>query len=113
MLDGYPRNLGQAEALAIWLDGVGRSLDAVLFFDLNDEIATERALGRAAASGRVDDTPEVIARRLELYHQETEPVVAFYRAVGVLVSLNAERPIDDVTSEIEAALELVSEGRAA
>jgi adenylate kinase len=113
VLDGYPRNLGQAEALAAWLDVVGRSLDAVLFFDLNDEIATERALGRAAASGRTDDTPEVIARRLELYHQETEPVVAFYRASGVLVSLHAERSIDEVTEEIEAALELIGEGRAA
>jgi adenylate kinase len=113
VLDGYPRNLGQAEALAAWLDVVGRSLDAVLFFDLTDEIATERALGRAAASGRTDDTPEVIARRLELYHQETEPVVAFYRASGVLVSLHAERSIDEVTEEIEAALELIGEGRAA
>jgi len=113
VLDGYPRNLGQAEALATWLDGVGRSLDAVLFFDLNDVTATERALGRAAASGRTDDTPEVIARRLELYHQETEPVVAFYRAAGLLVALHAERSIDEVTAEIEAALELIREGRAA
>jgi len=113
VLDGYPRNLGQAEALAAWLDSVGRSLDAVLFFDLRDELAMERALGRAAASGRSDDTPDVIARRLALYHQETEPLVAFYRASGVLVTLHAERSIAEVSAEIEAALELVREGRAA
>lgn len=113
VLDGYPRNLGQARALAGWLDDVGRSLDAALFFELSDEIATERALGRAAATGRTDDTPEVIARRLELYHTETEPVIDFYRAAGLLVTLRAELPIAEVSEEIEAALTGIGGGRAA
>ncbi|MFN8223481.1 MAG: adenylate kinase [Gaiellales bacterium] len=104
VLDGYPRNLGQAQALATWLHANARTLDAVLYFDLDDETATQRALGRAAAAGRTDDTPEVIARRLALYHQETEPVVDFYRAAGNLVPLHAERSIDEVAAEIEAAL---------
>lgn len=113
VLDGYPRNLGQAQALDDWLSVAGRAVEAALFFELSDAIATERALGRAAASGRSDDTPEVIARRLELYHAETEPVVEFYRALGVLVPLHAERSIDEVSAELEAALDLVLEGRAA
>ena len=53
------------------------------------------------------------ATQLELYHAETEPVVEFYRAMGVLVPLHAERSIEEVSAEIEAALDLVREGRAA
>ena len=68
VLDGFPRNLAQAEELDEMLAGIGRGLDAILFFDLPDDIATERLLGRAADEGRTDDSPEVIARRLEIYH---------------------------------------------
>jgi adenylate kinase len=104
VLDGYPRTLSQAEALGAWLADSGRALDAILFFDLADDIAAKRALGRAAAEGRTDDTPEVIARRLALYHEQTEPVVDHYRTAGNLVTLHAERPIEAVFAEIEAAL---------
>ena len=65
VLDGFPRNLHQAEALDAMLAEIGRGLDAILFFDLDDETATERALGRAHEEGRADDTPEGIARRLD------------------------------------------------
>jgi adenylate kinase len=104
VLDGYPRNRAQAEALDEWLAGDDRAVDTAFFFDLADDIATERALGRAVAEGRADDTPEVIARRLALYHEQTEPVVEHYRAAGVLVTLHAVRPVHAVFAEIEAAL---------
>ena len=61
---------------------IGRPLDCVLFFDLDDATATERLLGRAHDEGRPDDAPDVIARRLALYHEQTEPVVERYRAAG-------------------------------
>jgi adenylate kinase len=107
VLDGFPRNLAQAEALDSMLGEIGRSLDAILFFDLDDETATARALGRAHDEGRADDTPEGIARRLALYHEVTEPVVEYYRVTGKLVPLHAVRPIDAVWAEIEDALRLL------
>ena len=112
VLDGFPRNLAQAEALDAMLGEIGRTLDAVLFFDLSDEIATERIRGRALDEGREDDTPETIARRLAIYHEQTEPVVERYRVSGKLVPLHAERTIGEVAAEIDDALELV-EGAAA
>jgi adenylate kinase len=108
VLDGFPRNLAQAEALDALLAEIGRGLDAVLFFDLDDETATQRALGRARQEQRPDDTPDAIARRLSVYHEQTKPVVEHYRATGALVPLHAVRSIDAVFHEIEEALALVS-----
>jgi adenylate kinase len=104
VLDGFPRNLAQAEELDDMLAAIGRGLDAILFFDLPDDIATERLLGRAADEGRTDDSPEVIARRLEIYHEETEPIVEHYRVTGKLVPLHAGAPVDAVYREISEAL---------
>ena len=104
ILDGFPRNIVQAEALDEMLEAIGRPLDVVLFFDLDDETTTVRALGRAYEEGRPDDTPEVMARRLAIYHEQTEPVVGRYRAAGTLHTLHADRSVDDVYAEISEAL---------
>ena len=113
VLDGFPRNLAQAEALDGMLAEIGRGLDAVLFFDLSDELAVERIRGRALDEDRDDDTPEAIGRRLAIYHEQTEPVVERYRATGKLVPLHAARSIEDVSTVIEAALDLLEDGAAA
>ena len=107
ILDGFPRNEPQAIALDDMLARIGRRLDAILFLDLPDGVATERMLNRAAEENRPDDTPQVIARRLETYHAETEPIVEHYRLTGRLVPLHAERTIAEVYAEIQDALATV------
>jgi adenylate kinase len=107
VLDGFPRNLAQASALDVMLGSIGRGLDAILFFDISDAAGMERALSRAALEGRADDTREVIAHRLEIYHRETEPIIEHYRATGKLVPLHAGRSIEQVWTEISNALQQV------
>jgi adenylate kinase len=109
VLDGFPRNPAQADALDALLAEIGRELDAILYFDLPDEVARERMLRRAAEENRADDTPEVIDRRLAIYHAETEPIVEHYRATGKLVPLHAERTVDEVYAEVQEALSRLKE----
>jgi adenylate kinase len=107
ILDGFPRNLEQATALDELLESLDRRLDAVLFFDLSDDVAMERLLKRASLENRADDTPEVIQRRLAIYHRETKPVIEHYRVKGLLVPLNAAQEIPAVWAETQSALELL------
>lgn len=105
ILDGFPRTLPQAEALDEMLTDIGRELSIVFGFQLEDEIGIERMLRRAEIEGRKDDTPEAIAERLRLYHEQTEPLIGHYRAKGNLVGIHAHRTVDEVFSEVQEALE--------
>jgi adenylate kinase len=107
VLDGFPRNLAQSEALDAMLGSIGRGLDAILFFDVPDSVGMERALSRARIEGRKDDTPEVIERRLATYHRETEPIVEHYRMTGKLIPLHGARSIEDVWHEVSNSLQSV------
>jgi adenylate kinase len=88
--------------------------DVALHLDADDATVTRRLLARAALEHRSDDTAEVIAQRLALYHQVTSPIICWYRDRGILVSVDAMRPAQQVGREILAALEamrpLVDEG---
>jgi adenylate kinase len=107
VLDGYPRNLVQAEALDEMLEQIDRPLSIVILLELHDDVARDRLLKRAELERRPDDTPEVIARRLETYHRDTEPVVEHYRVRGNLVQVHGDRAVDTVWAEISEALSTV------
>jgi adenylate kinase len=109
VLDGFPRTMPQAEALDELLHELGRDLDVVFDFQVPDrETLLERMLGRAAEEGRSDDTPEAIARRLELYDRETAPLVDYYRTHRAnVVGIHADRGVDAVFHEIQQSLESV------
>ena len=105
VLDGFPRTLVQSEALDAMLGEIGRPLVVVFEFIVSDDVCIERLLARAELEGRTDDTPEAIAKRLALYHELTEPVVEHYRVTGRLVGIHADRSVDAVFLEVQAALE--------
>jgi adenylate kinase len=107
VLDGFPRNIEQAEALDAMLEEIDRPLSAVLLLELSDDTARERLGKRAVLEGRADDRPEAIERRLRDYHEQTEQVVDHYLTTGKLVKMHAERPVDEVWAEIEDTLEQV------
>jgi adenylate kinase len=104
ILDGFPRNLAQAEALDELLAELDRPLTAALELLVSDDVAVERMRKRAAEEGRADDTPEAMARRLEIYHRETSPLSEHYRATGRLVGIDGAGTIDEVWGRIHDAL---------
>jgi adenylate kinase len=107
VLDGIPRNIEQARALY----RIGRELemtaDVALHLKADDAELMRRLLARAALEHRTDDTPEVIQRRLDLYHDVTHPILDWYGQRGILVSVDAMRPMEQVGREILTALEVM------
>ena len=105
VLDGFPRTMAQSDALDDMLGEIGRPLSVVFELQVSDEVARERMLKRAREEGRADDTPDVIDRRIDLYHEETEPIVQHYRLLGNLVGIHGTGTMDQVFKEIQDALE--------
>ena len=104
ILDGYPRNASQVEALDTMLEELGTPLDAVVALDADHDVLMERMMKRAEIEGRADDTPEVIAKRLEVYAAETAPLLNIYADRGVLVKINGVGDIDAIQANIVAEL---------
>jgi adenylate kinase len=109
VLDGFPRTLAQAEALDRLLEELDRDeLSVVLDFHVSDAIAAQRLLGRAGQEGRSDDTRATIQHRLDVYHDNTEPLVGYYRNKGILVGIHADRTVAEVFAEVQQVLETAS-----
>ena len=106
VLDGFPRTVPQAEALGERLGELGRPLDAVVSLEVGEDELRDRLAARAEEQDRAEDDDEgAIRRRLELFDRETEPLLDFYDGRGLLVSVEAEGDVDEVTGRIAAALD--------
>lgn len=106
ILDGFPRTVAQAEALDKLLDDKGMALDAVIQLDVDDEALVGRILKRAAETGgaRADDNEETLRKRLAVYHEQTAPIIPYYRERGALKSIDGMADMDAVSAEISTIL---------
>lgn len=105
LFDGYPRTVAQAESLEALLASTGHRVDAVLFIDVPDAVIVDRIVKRAESEGRADDTRETAQERLRVYREKTAPLAARFEAEGVLVTVDGDRPVDDVAQDVVAAIE--------
>lgn len=104
LLDGYPRTVAQVDYLDGILAAAEQELGVVLQLTADDGELVSRLLGRAKETGRSDDNESVIWHRLELYHQQTEAVVARYAGRGILARVDGIGAVDDVTDRVLGCL---------
>jgi adenylate kinase len=104
MMDGFPRDLAQAEALDQLLDKINQPLDLVLFFEVDYEEIVGRLLGR----GRADDNEETIRNRLRVYEEKTAPLIEYYTRKGLLRKVKGTGTIDAIGERIRAVLDEIA-----
>ena len=109
LLDGYPRTLAKVEELDGMIEYTGHVLDAVISLTADQDEIVARLLQRAQIEGRADDTEEVIRRRQVVYAEQTEPLIAVYRARGLVHEIDGMGEVDEVTQRIFAALDVIPE----
>jgi adenylate kinase len=100
LLDGFPRNVAQADALAALLADLCQSIELVVLMELDDAVLVQRLLSR----GRADDNEEVIRHRLEVYRQQTEPLIAYYRERGLIAPVEAAGTVEEIAGRISTLL---------
>lgn len=105
LLDGYPRTIDQVQELDEILDETDTKLDVVVQLTADGDELVRRLTGRAAEQGRSDDTPDVISRRLQVYEEQTAPLIDLYAGRGLVAKVNGLGEIDDVTARIVEVLE--------
>ena len=105
ILDGYPRNLAQADALDHLLAKLDQPLDAVVKLDVPNEAIIGRCEIRFEAEGRADDNPDTVRKRLGVYAEQTAPVADFYASRGKLQVVDGVGELAEVTARIERALQ--------
>lgn len=104
ILDGYPRNLAQADALDGLLRRIGQPMDYAVQLEVPTELLVQRIAGRAKAEGRADDSPESVRTRLRVYEDQTAPVIGFYRQQGQLTIVDGVGTLDEVFNRIVEAI---------
>lgn len=98
LLDGFPRNLTQAEALDALLQELGQPIELVVLMELDDALLIQRLLSR----GRSDDNEQVIRHRLEVYREQTAPLIKHYRELGLLQAVEAAGTVEEIAGRIAA-----------
>ena len=106
ILDGFPRTVAQAKALDVMFAAGNIQLDQVIEIQVDEAALFARIENRAAETGgaRSDDTPEVLEQRLKVYHENTAPVLPYYRDKGQLNVVDGMQSIDEVAAQIESLL---------
>jgi adenylate kinase len=105
IFDGFPRNNVQAEILDEKLAEMDTAITLVLYLDVTEEELTKRILYRSQHSGRADDTVDVIKKRIEVYNQQTRPLLDYYRKQGKLIDIHGMGTIEDVFVKIAKAID--------
>lgn len=127
ILDGFPRNIAQAEVLDAELAGMGIKLDAALLVDVKPEVIINRLSSRRTCRScgytagpdtdscprcggemyqRDDDKPETISKRLDTYQNQTAPLIDYYEKSGILVTVDGDRPVDEVYGDVKKLLNI-------
>ncbi len=100
LLDGYPRTAAQVEALDRMLEAAGQQLDAVIMLDVDTDAVVARLVQRGQEQGRSDDNEETIRRRIDVYAEQTAPLVSIYSERGLVRHIDGMQEIDQVTEQI-------------
>ena len=104
ILDGFPRTVPQAQALDGLLTELQRPLDAVLYLQVDRQLLLDRLSHRAEVDQRSDDRPEIIAHRIDVFLDQTAPLIDYYRRQSKLRLIDGTRPPDDVAAAIDAVI---------
>lgn len=107
ILDGFPRTTAQAEALDALLSEFSAKIAVVPFIDVCQDVLVERLAKRAEIEGRADDNEETIRVRMDVYQSETAPLLNYYEKRGLLVKINGEQSIDEVTADLTQVVQEV------
>ena len=100
LLDGFPRTIAQAEALAQALSKLGKQIEHVVSLEVPDAVIHERMKGR----GRADDSPETVQKRLDVFRQQTAPLKAHYEKLGLLRTVNGVGSLDEIAAGIRKSI---------
>jgi len=113
LLDGYPRTLPQLDFLHRWLAERHQSIDAVLLLEADEEVTARRMAARAALEGRPDDTVETFRVRLQVYAEQTKPLLAVYDEIQLLHRIDGSGTVDEVAERVFDAVDRVRQGQEA
>ena len=97
ILDGYPRNISQADSLTIVLDDLNQPLEKVFYLDLDEEISVKRLMNR----GRKDDNEQIIRTRLDIYKKATQPLISYYENLNILEYIDGDRDLKTISDDIK------------